>query len=203
MRHPARRVFLLLALAAAALWLSSCAGSNFQFLGYTVGPRHDAAIRTIRVPIFRNRTFVRDVEFEVTEAVIRRIEAATPWKVVRSGPADAELLGTVVRVPKHLILPNELAEIREADLTLGVEVVFHNTCTGANLMRPGELPVLPPIIDPLHPPDAPPPAPAVAPVLVQRTASFIPELGQSYATARQRVVQEVAVQIVNMMECPW
>jgi hypothetical protein len=45
-----------------------------------------------------------------------------------------------------------------------------------------------------------PPAP---PVLIQSTASFIPELGGSITTARQKNVNSLAVQIVSMMEVPW
>lgn len=49
----------------------------------------------------------------------------------------------------------------------------------------------------------PPPLPAPAPVVVQSTASFIPELGQSITSARKRNVDSLAVQIISMMELPW
>jgi hypothetical protein len=40
-------------------------------------------------------------------------------------------------------------------------------------------------------------------VLVQRSATFVPELGQSFATAKQKVVNEMAQQMVNVMELAW
>jgi hypothetical protein len=38
---------------------------------------------------------------------------------------------------------------------------------------------------------------------VASVADFIPELGESRATAEQRNVRRLAVQIVSMMEKPW
>jgi hypothetical protein len=46
-------------------------------------------------------------------------------------------------------------------------------------------------------------APPAPPVLIQSTASFIPELGGSITTARQQNVNNLATQIVSMMEVPW
>jgi hypothetical protein len=40
-------------------------------------------------------------------------------------------------------------------------------------------------------------------VIVTSTGNFIPELGQSLATAQQVAVDRLAVQITSMMEKPW
>ena len=40
-------------------------------------------------------------------------------------------------------------------------------------------------------------------VIVTSTGNFIPELGQSLATAQQQTVDRLAVQITSMMEKPW
>jgi hypothetical protein len=195
------KLFLkLLSLAGLALVLPSCSQNGLiTSLGYTIGPRYTESIRTVRVPIFKNRTTIRNIEYELTQAVVQRIHQVTPWKVVQSN-ADAELIGAVVFVQKRDFLQNPLNEVREADLTVTAELVFHDCRTGKNLMRPGEdvLPSVPPV-DPL----APAPVAVSRPVLVQWSATFIPEVGESYASARARVVQELAVQIVNMMESPW
>jgi hypothetical protein len=44
-----------------------------------------------------------------------------------------------------------------------------------------------------------------APLLVNisQTASFVPEGGQSMATAQQEAIQRMAEQIVGQMEAPW
>jgi hypothetical protein len=205
------RLCCLLVLLALALFLPACSTfDDFTVLGYTTKSQFPRDIRTIRVPVFQNKTYLRGVEFELTEAVIKQIEQKTSWKVVQEG-ADVELVGIVMAMPKRVILPNRLNEVRQAELTLSVQIFLHDLRTGQPI-PPGlgqeKLPEVPPLAPPQPNPDdplAPIPIPAMPlpPVLVQRTATFVPELGESYATARQRVVNDMAEQIVSMLEVPW
>ncbi|HMP03743.1 MAG TPA: LPS assembly lipoprotein LptE [Gemmatales bacterium] len=198
-----RRKFLTLLGAGVALTLPSCQTPvELNILGYSTAPRHTACIRTVRVPLFENHTFVRGLEVELTEAVVKRINQVAPWRVVQSGNADAELLGSISALFKRPTLMNQLNEIREADLALIVEIDFHDLRTGSSLMRPQEELPPQPVPDPL----LGGPLPVAAgrrPLMIQRTAHFVPELGASYATARSQVIKEMAVQIVNVLEDPW
>ena len=164
------------------------------------------------MPIFKNETFVRGIEFELTEAVIKQIETKTKWKVVHHDGADAELTGKIINLSKRIILQNQLNEVRDAELQLGVELEWRD-CHGC---APGADPLeAPRVMDPLPPRETPPPPPLLLPgqrvplkpgkpvILVQETATFIPELGESHATARKRVVDKMAEQIVSMLETPW
>src|SRR5262245_24704325 len=85
-------------LTGVSLLLPACeSGGHFTVLGYTTRPNYDCAIRTVRVPIFKNETYRQGLEFKLTDAVIREIEAKTPWKVVPAWrAADAELTGKIV-----------------------------------------------------------------------------------------------------------
>lgn len=195
-----RRLLGWMALVSMATALPACQSPyEFTILGYSTAPRHTACVRTIRVPLFKNRTYVRGLEVELTEAVVQRINQITPWRVVQSGDADAELLGTIVAVVKRPILMNELNEVREADLALGVEIEFRTTRGDLLILAPQ--PESPPPVDAPTSPVLPPGAPRT--VFIQRSAPFVPELGQSYATARSKVVKEMAVQIVDVLEDPW
>ena len=224
------RMVSLLLLAVSALLLPSCNwDGNFTVLGYTTKPQYPDHIRTIYVPIFKNLTMWRGLEFDLTRAVIREIEAKTPYKVVSSPScADSQLSGTIVSLNKNVINRNQLNEIREAETTLAVEIVWKDLRSGEILSRP-RLPAtantsIPPIPAPtltpgipvpetaeggIRPPDYVPPGTAVGPaavpppVLVQSIASFIPELGESITTAQQKNVNRLAIQIVSMMESPW
>jgi hypothetical protein len=220
----------LLILAAFALLLPSCNwDGNFTILGYTTKPQYPDHIHTIYVPIFKNLTLWRGLEFDLTRAVIREIEAKTPYKVVSSpSSADSQLTGTIISLNKNVINRNQLNEIREAETTLAVEIVWKDLRTGEILSRPRppatantSIPPIPaptgtpgtPVPDSLEgltrPPDYVPPGtpigptPVPPPVLVQSIASFIPELGESITTAQQKNVNRLATQIVSMMECPW
>jgi hypothetical protein len=201
------RRFAYCLLPLAALVLSSCSSGSYDFcvLGYTTQSQFDRTIHTVRVPIFRNRTFVRNIESELTQEVVRQIEVRTPWKVVGcSEDADTELVGTVVMVTKHNNLVNPLNEVRQGDATVGVQILWRDLRTGELLTR---LPTPPPLEE-LPPPGGqkqatPVPLQESLGILVIRSASFIPELGQSTSSARKQVVDDLAKQIVNMMEMPW
>jgi hypothetical protein len=182
MGDTTRRGFL--AVAGAALLLPSCeSGGNFTLLGYTSRPNYDCNIHTVRVPIFKNKTFIKGVEFDLTEAVVHEIELKTPYKVANAGQtADTELTGTVVSYTKGLLNVSELNEVREAEITLGVEVVWRDLRTGEILSKPPRRPGEPmqeravqpinlglgptvPVVAPRMPtgPTAAPPDPANAP----------------------------------------
>jgi hypothetical protein len=195
----APRCLLLLALA-----LAGCTGESTIF-GYHFGSRARPDVRTVRVPIFRNTTYYRDLEFELTQAVIKRIQDTTPYKVITGGPADAELVGVIRNGLAHVGIQNELNEARTRDFTLVVEVNFVDARTGQDYFLPVTLqPALQPPPAPVTDVQAPPPPPPnLRPIVVAKTATYAPELGQSFATARQKVINDVAVHIVNMMECPW
>ena len=196
-RFSSIRRFLSLVLAALAVVLPSCAwDGQFSILGYTTRPNYDPGIRTIRVPIFKNNTYIRGLEFDLTRAVIREIEARTPFKVVSEGcPADSELTGKITVLTKLAINRTQLNEIREGQTTLGVEIVWRDLRTGEILSQPR------PKSDPDAP--APPPDGPPKPLLVQSLGSYIPELGSSTTTSLQQNVNRLAVQIVSKMEMPW
>jgi hypothetical protein len=203
-----RRAWLLLPpilLAALGLALPSCeTDGHFTLFGYTTRPNYRSDIKTVRVPIFKNVLYrdstTQGIEFQITEAVIREIEANTPYKVVNKRPilddctpADTELTGTVVQLSKNVINRNGINEIREAETVLGVEVTWKDLRTGEFLSRPVRKPNAPP----LKPGEKEPP------VLVYSLGDIIPELGQSNSSAYKTNVDRLARQIREMMEQPW
>jgi hypothetical protein len=197
-----------LVLVVLAALLSSCAGDgrNLCILGYTTAPNYDTSIHTVRVPIFKNIT-MRDstregIEFQLTQAVVREIELKTPYKVVGANcDADTELTGTIRSYNKLMLNRTQLNEVREAEMDMTVEVVWRDLRTGEILSAPKKKPEpLPPLAD-LPPSVANPPPPP--PTTVTSTATFIEELGESITTARKKNIDQIAVQIVSMMEKPW
>ena len=144
----------LLALTAAALTLPSCeSDGTFTVLGYRAGQNalYDCSIHTVHVPIFVNHTFWRGLEFDLTRAVVREIEAKTPYKVVGSDcDADSELTGEIVAFTKGTLNVNPQNEIREQQTTLTVTLVWRNLRTGAFLSDASKTPggQAPPIVLP-------------------------------------------------------
>ena len=101
-----------------------------------------------------------------------------------------------------MIITTPTNQNRQAQLGLGVEVVWKDLRPG----RVGEVLSNPKSTLPKDPPlpgqPAPPPAKAL-PVLLLPIATYEPELGGSNATAEQQLIDRAAVQIVNMMEKSW
>ncbi|MGE3806376.1 MAG: LPS assembly lipoprotein LptE [Gemmataceae bacterium] len=224
-----RRRLLQTAVAALLAGLPACQSlGDFTVLGYSARPMYDCNIHTVFVPIFENRTFYKGLEFDLTRAVVREIEAKTPYKVVHCRDnADTELVGSILVVTKNLLNINPNNEIRQGEMTMQCNILWRDLRTGEILSMPkqrndlitpsmpgpgtgldqqpegGLLPTTPGTspVGPLVP--AVTPAKTEIPVPVTSTATFIPELGQSITTAFQGNVDRMAIQIVSMMEAPW
>ncbi|WP_437224875.1 LPS assembly lipoprotein LptE [Planctomicrobium sp. SH661] len=171
------------------LWMSVCLSG----CGYIVGSPYGPEVRTIDVPTFTNDAyqasytndgFRRGFELQLTEAVQMQIQNRTPFRLVKGAAADTRLTGRVVNVGKTVANQNKYDDPRELELSLGVEVTWEDLRSGAILAQQ-TVPV-----------DA-----QVAQAVVN--TSFAPEPGQSLATATQSGVNQMARQIVSLMESPW
>lgn len=207
--------------------MTGCASDgHFDLLGYTTRPPYDECIRTVYVPIFENVSFRRGLEFDLTRAVIREIEAKTPYKVASCREtADTELRGKIINRNKSMILNNQLNEIREGEVAIAVELTWLDLRPGHigqvltkpdaprgeilrgrdNFGRFGFNPVQAPTMDEQGPRNNPlvDKEGKPLPVLVQPTATYVPELGGSVTSAEKQIVDRLAIQIVSMMERPW
>lgn len=222
MRIISRRRFLSLA-ALAPLAAAGCRSEGFRIFGYQAGAGalYDQNIRTVYVPTFNNHAFqttpMRDFEVDVTEAVIREIGKTTTFRITSDcEKADTELLGNVVSIQKNPLNRNQLNQLREGEVVVWVDVVWRDLRDGTILSNPRPRPapgrVQPnPLIDappvPFDPNVPLPPDPRVleqpTPVRLVATGRFLPELGETNASAAQRVQNQIAVRIVSMMEKKW
>ena len=175
-RLPPRMNAIGLALLVA---LGGCAG--YRFGNQSLYP---ADIQTVRVPVFQSSSFRRDLGEQLTEAVVKEIEKRTPFKVVRDASADSVLIGRITHESKHLLNETREGDSRELELNLVVNVRWVN--------RRGEvIRECPPLKVPTDAVD------------VNAASHFVPEYGQSTATAQLQAIQTLAERIVNLMETQW
>jgi hypothetical protein len=193
-----------LGLLAALIVVAGCTSDgHFRFLGYTTEPNYDPSIRTVYVSMAKNVTFRQELEDYLTRAVIREINLKTPMRTVSNRDiADTELCLRIVNWRKTVLIPTPTNQNRQAELGLGVEVMWKDLrpgCVGDILSNPKTtLAQEPPL------PGMPPPPPGMTvPVLLLPAVTYEPELGPSNATAEQQAIDRVAVQIASMMERPW
>lgn len=186
----------MLCLAGLLVAMTGCASDGqLSFLGYTTRPPYDSSIQTVYVPIFANDTFQRGIEFEITRAVQREIEAKTPYKLAANRlDADTILEGKVTGRRKSPNNLNQLGEVRDVEIGLVVEVLWKDQRTGAILSTPNGMrrPDPGPMLDP-NPPKA-------AWTIITPSASYIPELGGTTASGLDAVAKQVGRQVARMME---
>ena len=93
MRHTIRAAIIVITAAAV---LAGCASDPTK--GYAPASLYPSTVTTMAVPVFASNSYTRDVEFELTDALIKEIEARTPYKVVPEGRADTILLGRITSI---------------------------------------------------------------------------------------------------------
>lgn len=179
MTRSSRLAAVLLSFVAASAAVGGCAR-------YRVGVQslYSCNIRTVYVPIFESESYRRYLGERLTEAVQKEIERRTPYKVVGTPNADSVLTGRIRTETKGVSLEAPTDEARELQyyMTVDVQWIDRNGCE----------------VQPMK--AAPLPASLVN---LLNNNSFYPEVGQSISTAQQEAVNELARQIVGLMEAPW
>jgi hypothetical protein len=144
-RRGALSALALVTLGSLALVLSSCTSDgHLTVFGYSTQPNYDLRYHTVRVPIFKNRTYwtvtpVPGMEMDLTRAVVREIEARTPYKVVQCD-ADTELVGTIINFTKGILNVLQFNYPREVETTMTVELFWRDLRTGEAISRPARRP---------------------------------------------------------------
>lgn len=174
--------------SCTTFWISAaaCVAMLAGCTGYQVGnwSLYDRDVRTVYVPMFESASYRRNLGERLTEAVMKEIEAKTPYKVVGSPNADSILSGRIVGETKRVVAENAYDDPRELEVDLQVEVSWIDRQGGA--IREAACVELPPELSMVH-----------------GNTSLVPEVGQSVATAHQLAIGRVAERIVAMMETPW
>ena len=110
--------------ARAAIWILivglgltaiGCASDPTE--GYSSSPVFSTHIRTVAVPIFENESFHQGIEFELTDALIKEIEARTPYKVTTQPRADTILTGRIKTVKLDQLSKSRLTGLGEEVIT--------------------------------------------------------------------------------------
>jgi hypothetical protein len=169
-RQFALRFALLLACSLTLLVFAGC--------GYNAKPLYDTSIKTISLPIFANRTFYREVEFQLTEALTKQLEQTTPYKVVSSG-GDTQITGTILSVDQRLLSRTLDAGVpQEVQVIVVAAYEWKDLRTGKIIRKRSEL---------------------------AGSGEYVPTnpVGEPIEIARHAAVSELAQQIVATMQTDW
>ncbi|MEX2175219.1 MAG: LPS assembly lipoprotein LptE [Pirellulaceae bacterium] len=159
--------------------LSGCAG-------YQLGQRslYRPDIRTVHVPVVQSESFRRNLGERLTEAIVKEIELKTPYKVVGAAEADSVLTARIVSESKRNLAENRFDEPRDIESDFFIQVAWVDR-RGDLIMSQNDVPAEPLLLN------------------VSQAANFVPEGGQSLATAHQEAIHRLAEQVVGQMELAW
>lgn len=134
-------------------------------------------IQSIHVEMFHSREFRRELEFRLTESIVKRIELDTPYRIAPRKSADALLTGELIRVRNRTFGNDFDTDLpREIGSTIVVRYRLKD-------MRNGEILV-------------------ERPRFVYQS-SYIPPLGETFTQGMTRAMDGLAELIVESMETGW
>ena len=161
--------FRLMALIVLALASGGC--------GYSSKPLYNASVRTVAVPVFANKTFRREWEFRLTEAIDKNIEARTPYKLASSKDADTILTGEIVDIQENVLTKRFGTDLpRESELTVVVNFTWKDLRSGRVIVERKNF---------------------------NRSATEIPQIGERVADAEQLAIERLAAAVVEQLQSDW
>ena len=178
-----------LVMVASASLLAGCinlptvpksgASDEGGFFGWHMQAPFDISeVQTVFV-YMKSQRFRRDLQLMLTESVTKEISMRTPFRVVGDpDKADSHLTGTITVDDKNLIVeaPTNLPRQMSSMMTVWVNWK-HNPPQESEINQ--------------------------QPTQVTESLNFVPEVGQTTMTSFQQVTENIAKQMVDMMEQPW
>jgi hypothetical protein len=146
--------------------------------GYTNKSLYPQDVRSIYVEMFDNRTFRRGIEYTLSDALAKRIESDTPYKIVSDRDRTDSVIGGQLIVISESILTME----RETGRALEKEVILTATVNWKNL-RTGRM--------------------MINNESVSAAASYSDFLSQDFTYASSLAANKLAQKIVEVMQNNW
>jgi hypothetical protein len=169
----------LAACAAVAVACWGCSGGTVG--GYTQQSMYREGIKTVAVPIWTRGKDVyrRGVEMRLTEALQKRIELDTPYKVATKTTADTQIVGRIDLIEQQVLsYDTDTGRAREKEIVMSISFKWTDLRTGKA------------IVD-------------WTPMRVAATYRSHAPLNQDFFQGSEAVVNKAAKRVVEEMEKPW
>jgi len=147
--------------------------------GYTTRDQYVQNVRSVCVPMWnRGRdVYRRDLEFRITESIVKEIQANTKYKISEEARADTILTGEIIGVSQEVMAFNpDTGNPREKEITITLAFTWTDLRNGKMLAHEDAMEV---------------------------TGTYIPDFGEDFFQGSQDVLDEAARQVVRHMEADW
>ena len=171
--NTSHRLLMLLTMLLP-LALSGCS----RMFGYSDESLFPKDIKSVRLEMFDNQTFRRGTEYELSDALAKRIESDTPYKIVTSANrADSVISGRITAIRESaLSVDRELGNVLERELQIVAVVNWKNPNTGEFLIERET---------------------------VRASATYTGRQNQGFQYASALAANKLAEKIVELMETKW
>jgi len=175
-RKNRKAVFVIFLVFSTAISFGLCGCE--QLSGYSNESLFPEDISSVCVEMFENQSFWRDVEYELTDALAKRIEAQSPYKIISSTDrADTVISGQIVSIDEAaLSTERQTGRALEKQVELTAVVNWKNLKTGQLLIENQS---------------------------VSASASYSQWQNQGFRYGASLVANKLAVKIVELMEKKW
>ena len=128
------RTTVVTAVLSAMLFFAGCAG-------YSNKPLYTDEVKSVFVEMFDNTTFERDLEYDLTDAIAKRVEEETPYKIISDkSRADTVLSGKITGIGSSaLTLDRDTGRALENQTEITAEFSWKNLKTGQYLVENASL----------------------------------------------------------------
>lgn len=160
---------LAVVVGMAAAMCSGCA--------YSTQRPFRSGISTVHVEMLQSREFRRELEFQLTEALIKRIEMDTPYRIAPLRTADTLFSGEILEVRQRVFGDDfDTGLPREKGATVIMRYRWKDMRTGRILVERERFPY---------------------------SVEYIPPVGESFTKGMVRGFDNMAEAIVETMESDW
>jgi hypothetical protein len=176
-----KHIIVLRLLFAAVLAGLAAGCSDDPTKGYSTAGLHRDDVESVAVPIWKraNPVYRREIETRLTEALVKRIQLDTPYKVTDKSKADTILEGTLVNITQRVMSFNpDTGSPRDIEVQLTVDYKWTDLRTGEVLVEKKGF---------------------------RAAAVYYPPepLSEDFFEGSEDAVNRLAEQIVETMERPW
>jgi hypothetical protein len=178
-----RTSFKLILLPPAILLLAGCgyqqnnAEVNPGKSGYKWSSLYREDVTTVSIPVFANKDFRRGIELQLSAAVVKQMEATTPYRVAPRERADTILEGEIVSTDLGTLSRDVRTAIPQEQLyTMTVNFRWTDLRSGKIILERRNF---------------------------QQTAQFFGTLGEGEFVGSQSAAQKLALAIVQEMQADW
>lgn len=125
-----REFILAASVLSAALFFAGCSGYSNKSL-------YSQDIKSVYVEMFDNETFRRDLEYDLTNAIAKRIESETPYKIISDrNKADTILSGKITKLEDSVLtLDRDSGRALEEQAEVTAKFSWKNLKTGEYLLE--------------------------------------------------------------------